>query len=519
LDTPIDARPRVAWRLQALAIAPLTLLFALLVVRFGLFLASAAWAIGYPNELDYGEGIVWEQMRWIVSGHGYGPIDVFPAIVFHYPPVYHVLTSLLSGATGLDGLTAGRLVSSISTLGAAAFAGGVTAQLVSGRTRTIQWTCGLATALVALSCYPVARWAPLMRVDMVATMLTLGGLCLSLAAVRRPRLIYLAAVLFVSAVYAKQTMIAAPAAAFGTLLVFRPRVALAGLLTSVGLGLVGLAWLEVSTGGGFIRHTLLYNINRFEWEQLAQIWRQAQDHLAFVLFAAFGAYLCWKGLSPALGGGRNGLRRRLAEDPSAIRALIALSYLLLASAMLILVAKSGATINYLIEWFLVVSIFGGVGLRPAAEFAFGGAKIPDLKFAVTFLVLLALALQTSRLPLPPRDLSRTPAEQAEVPALLAMVRAADKPVISDDMVVVIKGGKRVVWESAIFAELGSTGVYDQRPFIQMIHRKAFAFFVTRHDRGNWLFDARYNPEVAQALDESYPRKRELAGFVVHLPAE
>jgi hypothetical protein len=53
----------------------------------------------------------------------------------------------------------------------------------------------------------------------------------------------------------------------------------------------------------------------------------------------------------------------------------------------------------------------------------------------------------------------------------------------------------------------------------MIHTKGFAFFATEYDRGDRLFDARYNPEIAQAMDEYYPRKRKLAGLVLHLPAE
>jgi hypothetical protein len=76
----------------------------------------------------------------------------------------------------------------------------------------------------------------------------------------------------------------------------------------------------------------------------------------------------------------------------------------------------------------------------------------------------------------------------------------------------------VVLEPAIVAELGSTGVYDQRPLIRMIRGGQFAFFVTAGGRGEALFDTRYNPPVAAAIYQAYPRIVKMAGLTVHLPA-
>ena len=70
---------------RAVSIA-LGLLLVLLMVDLAKAAHIAAFAIGYPYQLDYGEGIVWQQMINIVAGRGYAPIGVFPAIVYHYPP-------------------------------------------------------------------------------------------------------------------------------------------------------------------------------------------------------------------------------------------------------------------------------------------------------------------------------------------------------------------------------------------------------------------------------------------------
>lgn len=70
----------------------------------------------WPYELDYGEGIVWQQTNMMFTDRAYGAIDGVPGIVFHYTPLYHVMTRGLSEVTGTDMLYAGRLVSIISTL-------------------------------------------------------------------------------------------------------------------------------------------------------------------------------------------------------------------------------------------------------------------------------------------------------------------------------------------------------------------------------------------------------------------
>ena len=98
-----------------------------------------------------------------------------------------------------------------------------------------------------------------------------------------------------------------------------------------------------------------------------------------------------------------------------------------------------------------------------------------------------------------------------------MIHDARRPVISDDMVLVKRAGRHVVWEPAIFAELASKGLWDERPFIARVRRGEFAFFVTRGDRGLPLFDRRYTPAVSDAMDAAYPVRRQVAGYVLHLP--
>ncbi|HSF95749.1 MAG TPA: hypothetical protein VLA52_12050, partial [Thermohalobaculum sp.] len=94
---------------------------------------------------------------------------------------------------------------------------------------------------------------------------------------------------------------------------------------------------------------------------------------------------------------------------------------------------------------------------------------------------------------------------------------APGPVISDDMVMVLQAGKEVVWEAAIFAELAALGVWDQRPFIEMIEAKRFSFFITIGSGDDPVFNRRYSPRVRSAIDAAYPDKQVIAGYTVHFP--
>ena len=136
-----------------------------------------------------------------------------------------------------------------------------------------------------------------------------------------------------------------------------------------------------------------------------------------------------------------------------------------------------------------------------------------------FLVLpSALALLAWFVPLPRSGYDANSERGRALSALSREIAATDKPVISDDMVLLLRSGKPVLWEPAIFAELASTGDWDQQPFVDRIRNREFAFFVTWGQRGFDRFDERYNRAVAEAIEAAYPIKQSTAaGLTVHRP--
>jgi hypothetical protein len=499
----------------------LTAMGCVLIWRLLEFLDRACWAMLNPHELDYGEGIVWQQMRMIVDGRGYAPLKIFPAIVFHYPPVYHVLTWVVASVSGVGDLVAGRALSFLSTLSAAALVGVIAGLITTESGRAPRWICGATAGLVSLTCYPVAVWSALMRVDMVAVALSLGGLCLSMLALRKPILIYLAAIAFVGAVFTKQTMLAAPGAAFLVLIVLKPGLAVRGISACVVLGLVILCGLSIATHGEFTHHIFAYNINRFSLSRLRDVVHIVHQHIIYLLAGAIGLGLCvWQLIREAQSETPTYLRKRLSTDVEAVRLCIAIAYVVAATCMLILVGKSGAGINYYVEWFLAGSVFVGAGVRNAAypllHQAVGKASVA-VSFAFILIPLLVAAGAFITPHVKKVDHVKTAEDQAQLTTLIRQIKESGRPVISDNMVILREAGKEVEFEPSIVAELTSTKVYDERPLLRMIHNKAFAFFVTDGERGERNFDSRYSPAVAAAIYQDYPRVQKMAGLIVHLP--
>lgn len=495
------------------------------VVRVGLFALAAllVWhafhfatgsirGVLYPHELDYGEGIVWFQVQQLFAGDAFGDIRRFPTVVFHYTPLYHVLSGLLA-ATGIDGLVAGRLLSAVSTAAMVILIGLIVRHMIV-QAKGARWVANASAAIAGLTLlvgFPVKIWAPLMRVDMLAFALALAGIYAGLRAIRRPAWIYPAALLFVLAVFTKQTMIAAPASVFLVLLLHRPRTALAGIATCLIAGSVALGALAYATGGGFLRHVFLYNVNRFDLGRIDQIAIIGLGHIFLVTAALIG-------LAATLPSIRRFARsRRDAEPGEAADAMLG-CYLLLTSIMLLLVLKSGSSANYFIEWFVALAIFAGLAARVAVErsFAVGGTSVSETpatgKLAIAALCAQALFIDPNQYP------DRFFSARADgLARLTGMARAAEGPVISDDMVVLMRAGRPVLWEPAIFTELAATGAYDERPFVRMIEQQRFAFFIIYQGRGGNLFSQRYSPAVAAAIDKAYPRRENIAGLTVHYP--
>ena len=492
--------------LDGLAVAVLAAVLGYGVWRL---LRFVPFALRYPYELDYGEGIVLQQMRNMVAGTGYAPLGVYPGIVYHYPPVYHLTTAALAWGGGLDDLAAGRAVALLATLGMAVLTGGLTATVLRGvATWRVRATCGVLAALILTNFSAILLWSMLMRVDMLATALDLAGLALAIRALTRPRWIYAAALAFALALYTKQTMIAAPAATFAVLLVLRPGLAGRGIATMAVLGLGALAVIEQRTAGGFLHHILLYNINRFDVTRLAYVWGMLLSNLGFIAAALVGVGATVRRWERATWR---------SDDPVRAAAVILLAWLTITTLMLGLLTKVGSNENYFIEWLCGIAVFAGVGLRPLVASAWGDPDAGPVSPILWVLAIAVMPFQSRTRSDWNNDRPALAVQERQFNAAVPLIRASAKPVIADPMTLLIRAGRPVEWEPAIAAELAHTGVYDEAAFVRMIRARRFGFFLLQGDAGQALYRQRYNPAVGAAIDAAYPVKRRIGELTLHLP--
>lgn len=513
------ATPWSAMRLSA--VAGLVLLAALLLWHLADLIGYIVAALRYPYQLDYGEGIVWQQMRDIMGGTGYAPLHIYPAIVYHYPPVYHVASAALAAVAGMDPLYAGRLVSILSTFATAAMAACLAGRVLpDDDSRRVRLICGVLAGLLFLSCYPVRMWAPLMRVDMIAGLFGLVGMVMALRALSRPGWIYGAGLMFVLAMFAKQISVAAPAAVFAILLWTHPRLALRGIVFSAIVSLTALGAMMLLTDGGFLRHVVGHNVNRVDLSLLTGILLpQMAMHGAILALAGVGGAALWSPLRALLGaaGGVAAARQAMARDSRAIAIAMLLIFVVLKTIMLLGMMKSGSGYNYMIEWLSGVVVLAGAGLAPFVRRALGEVERAGPSLLSGLLLFLALPLQLVALHMGLPDHGVLPALEMERRPIVRSIAASARPVIADDMTFPIRAGQNVRYESAITAELGAKGVYDQAGFARLVQARCFGFFVIEGKLGESPARQRYNPVVADAIAIAYPRERVVGKYRLHYP--
>ncbi|MFN2289634.1 MAG: hypothetical protein ACK2UC_00460, partial [Anaerolineae bacterium] len=406
----------------------------------GLTLWLAITGLIFPYQLDYGEGVLLHFVReWSQGQPIYKAIDSYPYVVANYPPLGIFLALMLTPILGVA-YAAGRIWAILALLAVAA----IIVAWVWHASR--HWLPALAAGLLFVGSPYVYHWAPLFRVDLVGLALTLGGLyAVSLgfgprategdptakAGWRRPML-WLAVLLFVAALFAKQSFLFAPAAAFLYLFFFVDRrTALFMVAGTAVLGGGAFVAINLATGGGFWTGLVSANVNPFLWPEF---WKQQADFfLTFpVLILLAGWYLVDKFL----------LDR---GHPAAAKVSPLDLYLPAAAASLLLAGRAGAWENYFFEALAALALGAGLGLARLARH-----RVRLLRLAAPALVLVQVALMwhTPRAAVRYLELTRRSNE-----AMAPILAATPDPIASEDLGLLVTNDKVSDYFSFQFSQL------------------------------------------------------------------
>jgi hypothetical protein len=251
---------------------------------------------------------------------------------------------------------------------------------------------------------------------------------------------------------------------------------------------------------------------------------QEWPHAIFLALALGGVVAGWKA---ACGGTGStvpaSFAKRVGQDATARLMAILTLGLFFTTCSLVTLGKSGAVLNYLIEWMCLWSVLIGVFVTWAFNRQIGGDGLErgqTIGIRRTMLDLLIPVMFVGQIIIIPtaRDyFGEDAARNVQLAAIVDRIRAAPRPVLSDDMVLLMKAGKPVPWEPAIFAELASTGRWDERLICDRIEAGSFEFIITRGHPGEMMYDSRYTPAVDQAIRTAYPRTEDQGGRTLHFP--
>lgn len=494
-----------------------TVLLVLAVCSGAAYFYRIATTVAYPYELDYGEGIVlWQAAHVSSLATAYHPITQYPYIVFHYPPLYHAVSLAVSKLTG-DLLLAGRLVSLLSALGICLTLPWIVYRSVPARAPKVAKVGGAVLA-GALPCgLKTMDWAQLMRVDMLALWLTFMGLALFIlgrTAISR----YAAFVLFIAALYTRQTLIASPLACLVVAAILNMRQASKLLGFAVALGAAVMTWLALATHGQVLLHLFLYNQNPFSVRRaITYLDQNIQWTLPLLVLAGAAAVGPFLDVAKALSRRSLApLRVRLATSTYRLALFTFTVHFLFSVVLSLAIGKVGSNINYFLECNLSACALAGLLVT---RLIWGSRKTAWAApaAAVAYLLPLFLIAQQAETGIHsmPGAASQERAEYIRnSEALVRVLRASPEPVMSENMTLLYRAGKQVPFEPAIVAGLAEMGTWDETPLINMIRKRTFSVMIIRQLEGSAL----YSPGVVSAIEEYYQPSERYGTYIVYRPS-
>jgi hypothetical protein len=471
-----------------------------LIYLVGLTLWLGVAGLFFPYQLDYGEGTHLHYAReWLKGRPIYRPIGSYPYITSNYAPLPFLLAMALMPILGTT-YAAGRIWTLLAVLALAAII------LAWVRKETGAWLPAVATALAFAGSPYIYHWAPLFRVDLIGLALTLGGLYVVYRAFPRqtwsiegkPRyLFWLAVILFVAALYAKQSFIFAPAAAVAYLFFFVHRRQ--AILMAAAIGLLGgglFLAINAFTGGSFWESMVVANVNPFLWPEF---WQQQGDF--FGTFAVLGLLAAWYVVDKFV------LDR---TAPFLEKVSLLDLYLPLALSSLLLAGKAGAWENYFFEALAGLALGSGLGLGRLLR----SPKLL-LQFSAPLLVLAQVVLMWHTPRVAERYMRLTRQSYEEMAPILANT---PDPIFAEDMGLLVTYGKVLDYHSFEYSQLAQAGQWDQSWELDQLRDQRRSLVIL--DRGTRLdVDRfrRYTRAFLSELDRNYRHARTVGKFELYEP--
>ncbi len=508
--------------------ALMTVAVGLLLFYFAVYVVYAVNLIRFPFDYDQGEGF--ELVDTIMFSNGQWPYqntEVFPFYSSNYPPLFHIIAAPLVPIFGTS-YAYGRVLGFLGTLVTACAIG--YAVWREGRNRWVAVLSGLAF-LASNTIYhigPLFRQHASMVMFETLAIVVLAHVNENTNTRRRRWLLAIGFGLILAAGYTKQ-LAAITAIAVGLFLFIRqPRRAVVwgGMAAVVGIAIfVGMNW---ATNGEWWRQAILANVNELKIIQTVALFKQWFGLHGFLIVPAallvvyelywdrLSLYAIWFMVAAAINGAASGtwgggdsyfstaiaatcilsgifaarsIRAEWAFPPNYLSRLIEpfrkyKSRLMQASLVvvpLLYIGYGRAVLHLPINQPVFNQIAQMFNIHANSMNGFyDSARTQDGQYATGYANIGHLTTQ------------------ADIDAgwrIVDLIKASDKPVISEDAGFTLMAGRPVITNPTQLLNLEKKELYQGKELVKMIDEKAFGLIILR---------AQFYPDVVlQAISRAY----------------
>lgn len=501
--------PVIRW----LSLGAFALALAVMLFHFSVYVGYAINLMQFPFDYDQGEGFELVDVMMFSQGRfPYQNTETYPFYSSNYPPLFHIFPVPLMWIFG-PGYWYGRLLAFVGSL--------ITASLISYAVwrESRHMLLSILSGLAFLASNTVYHIGPLFRQHLTMVLFETAAIIVLANAVtvmeRRKCWWQLSLGLgfIIAAGYTKQLAALTAIAALIFLFIRNPRRAILG---GTGFAVVGLAifvWLTFATNGQWWTQAIAANVNEFYPQQAVGLFRLWFDlHRMLIIpamlliiyqlyFERLSIYAIWFVVTLANGVASGAWGAGDSYFATTIAAMCILSGVFFARILQAQWDFPGdnpySRIFLALKPLAPTIVAASAILIPAAYMLYGW---DTLKMPTNIPVYRQIA---TALNLEPNAPSKAEVKtfydsagriaggyadighfttQADIDAgwsLVEKIKAADKPVISEDAAFSIQAGADVITNPTQLRNLWLNGLYDGSELINMILNQEFAFIIFR----------------------------------------
>lgn len=433
------------------------------------YIYRAICAIKYPQPLDYGEGPILNQVRYLLQGRNYyKDINSPPYIIGNYPPVFNLLSLLLVPIFGISFAT-GRTIAFLAVL--------ATAYIIY---RIVLFFTGnkiisFLSALFYLAIDYIYVWGIYMRIDTLSIFFNMLGIYWVIRYEDDYKKLKWCILFFLLALYTRQSMIAGTAGAYIYLLT-KDRKTAGRLIGYTALyGAFAFLVLTVITKGQFYLHVVKYNNNIFT---IRQLWffmsKELFTYTTFIIVSLITSII-W-----------------LWDSKKRIISL----YFISAFLVQLTVGKVGSMLNYLIEPVGIMGMIVGILIGEALK-----RKNQLVLIGFSLLVLLQLANYYYG----PNTLSWGWRPSPPPTTLDEYVEESKGLILAENLGILPAHNRDIYFDPFIFTQLYYQGLWDQEKIVKDIRERKFDLIMLEFNLyyDHWTDSDRWTKEMKQAMYDNY----------------